>query len=66
MSLTPGWLPKEFKAYTPGVPVTFNITEKEDGPDEGYYLDNGQEYKRFPRTKAGWQALMDTLKEMVW
>lgn len=58
MSLTPGWKPKKFMAYTPGVSVTFLITV---GNDE-YFLDNGSEYKSFPRTKEGWSDLCDTLK----
>lgn len=60
MSLTPGWKEKEFKSYTPGIPVTFNITES----DSAYFLDNGSEYKDFPRTKTGWTDLCDELKNL--
>lgn len=58
MSLTPGWEPKPFKAYTPGVSITFSITQ--DG--NFYYIDNGQEFKKFPETKEGWSDLCETLK----
>lgn len=69
MSITPGWKPKKFKAYTPGIPVTFSITvdrmvtHDHTASSVGtLYLDNGQEYKDFPDTKEGWAALCDTLK----
>lgn len=60
MSTTPGWKPKEFKAYTPGIPVGFNLTRDSNL----YYLDNGQEFKDFPNTQAGWELLCEELKGM--
>ena len=54
MSITPGWEEKEFSDYTPGVPVTFSITQ--DG--KYYYIDNGQEFKRFDT----WAGLCEELK----
>jgi hypothetical protein len=70
MSLTPGWKPKAFKAYTPGIPVSFSITVQRARPKTGgagpavgcYYLDNGSEFKEFPETKEGWRDLCDELK----
>lgn len=59
MSITEGWTRKPFKSYTPGIPVTFNITKTEDA----LYIDNGQEYKEFPNTKKGWADLCETLKD---
>ena len=59
MSITPGWTEKEFADYCPGVPVTFSITE--DGAF--YYLDNGQEFKKWPATKEGWGDLCEELKD---
>ena len=59
MSITEGWLPKDPKAFCPGIEIKFDLTMT----DDAIYLDNGQEYKKFPNTTPGWmdccEALMD-------
>jgi hypothetical protein len=61
MSLTPGWEEKDFEAATPGLPVTFDITQDNDF----YYLDNGSEFKKWPNTYDGWTELCEELKGMA-
>jgi hypothetical protein len=56
MSLTPGWKPKPFKAYTPGVPVPFNVT----GDGKLYYIDNGSEFKEC----SSWEEVCEELKRL--
>lgn len=61
MSITPGWEEKEFDDLCPGLPVAFEITQDQ----EFYYLNNGQEFKKWPNTKEGWSDLCDELKSFT-
>jgi hypothetical protein len=64
MSITPGWLPEDqtikdvrkLDVLYDGFPEV-HVTEDE------YFLDQWQEYRRYPRTPEGWQNLCDDLKD---
>jgi hypothetical protein len=62
MSVTPGWIEKN-EDYIIGVQaltcdlIRFNA--------DHYFIDNGSEYKHFPRTQEGWEELCETLKSFA-
>ena len=62
MSLTAGWLPEdEWSKYIrmKGECLISNLVVFWE---DAYVLDNGSEYKRYPRTKEGWIDLCEDLK----
>ena len=65
MSLTPGWIEKEVGEDSPEVKLFESIGFFCDFvrmSKNWYFIDNGSEYKKYPRTKEGWEALCDDLK----
>jgi hypothetical protein len=59
MSITPGWIDAEDSTDPRGHCPQGNMLM---GNGENYFLDNGGEYKKYPRTQAGWEELCDDLK----
>lgn len=59
MSLTPGWIEKS-EDHTVGMQALTCDFVRLDG--NHYYLDNGSEYKEYPRIKEGWTNLCEDLK----
>ena len=62
MSLTPGWTEKS-KDHSIGIQALTCELIRFNGAS--YFLDNGSEFKEYPRTKAGWADLCDDLKEFL-
>ncbi len=63
MSLTPGWeLANEelIRARRGGFQ---HLNDFVFSFGDFHYIDNGSEFKKFPRTKEGWEDLCDALKE---
>ena len=58
MSLTPGWTEKS-TTHTMGKDIVGDFIRQ---TDKLYIIDNGSEFKMFPKTQQGWEDLCEELK----
>jgi len=63
MSLTPGWVAEDEWSRFVRMKGENPVSNLVGVYGDHYFLDNGQEYKKFPRTKEGWVDLCEALKD---